>query len=308
MSAEDLIRSLTELMLKTPTEERLSTFRGFKHSFSASDQNFLDAAFDLFASGFLSVQQDRSIVVALIHGIRTTAAWQEKVRSLFLKEQGLIVAPIGYGYFDVIRFLGWARAKPVERVKRDLRDLQRMYPDSDLVVMAHSFGTYIVSKILEDATDVRICRLLLCGSIIPTSYRWDRLSLEFTPQTLVNDVGTSDYWPVFARVVSWGYGGSGSFGFKNVRVWDRFFDYGHSDFFTSAHIEGFWKPFVLNGEVVNSPWDEQRPTCPWWISFLGGVPLVKVIVVTAAILISYLSYQLFDAVLGLLCWVHRWII
>jgi pimeloyl-ACP methyl ester carboxylesterase len=283
MAADDLLRSLKILLDGTAPKDALAAFRGFKAAHPADQHDLLDAGFDLFALGQLVLAAERLIVVALIHGIRTAASWQEKARQALAVEGKVVVAPIGYGYQDVIRFLGPWRKAAIAKVKQELRDLQRIHKDSELVVMAHSFGTYIVSKILKDAPDIRIKRLLLCGSIIPIAYRWDSLSHEFTNQTCVNEVGTRDIWPVFARVASFGYGESGSFGFKTSRVWDRFFDYGHSDFFTDDHFKTFWQPFILKGQVVASPWDSKRPAPSWLVSVLGGVPMVKGLVMLLAL-------------------------
>ncbi|WP_442776344.1 hypothetical protein [Sphaerotilus montanus] len=289
MSAEDLLRSLNELMRQTNAEERLSAFRGYKHGRPKCEHSILDAAFDLYISGVLVT---REIVVALVHGIRTSANWQEKVRESFCGENNVKVYPIGYGYFDVFRFIGPLRSEPIKRVRDELRDLRRIHPECDLVVVAHSFGTYIISKILSNSPDIRISRILLCGSIIPEDYRWNNISLPLNQNTLINEVGTKDYWPVVARVVSLGYGGSGSFGFKTARVLDRYFDYGHSDFFTKEHFDNFWRPFILDGKVVRSPWDSQRPTPSMWLSFLGGVPMVKLWLSMAIILIVFLGFNL----------------
>jgi len=291
MAEHDLLRRLKSLLDATPPTEALAAFRGFKAAHPQNDHALLDAGFDLFALGQLAVAAERLIVVALIHGIRTAANWQEKAREALAVEGKVVVAPVGYGYQDVFRFLGPWRKGAIDRVKQELRDLQRIHTDSDLVVMAHSFGTFIISKILKDAPDIRIKRLLLCGSIIPIAFRWDSLSNEFTNKTCINEVGTRDIWPVFARVASFGYGESGSFGFKTARVSDRFFDYGHSDFFTDDHFKTFWKPFILTGTVVASPWDSKRPTPSWLVSVLGGVPMVKgLVMLLAAGLIGTLLY------------------
>jgi len=281
MAADDLLRGLKALLDGASPNEALAAFRGFKAAHPPEQHALLDAGFDLFVLGRLVIPVKHLIVVALIHGIRTTAGWQEKARTTLEVEGKAIVVPVGYGYQDVIRFLGPWRKKAIARVEHELRDLQRLHPNSELVVMAHSFGTYIVSKILRQAPDIRIKRLLLCGSIIPTAYRWDQLPHEFTNQNCVNEVGTRDFWPVFARVASLGYGGSGSFGFKTARVWDRFFDYGHSDFFTDEHLDKFWRPFILTGQVVASPWDSERPTPSWLLSVLGGMPMIKVFLLLA---------------------------
>jgi len=292
MTPEELLLSLRELISTTSPNELLATFRGFKRAHSFEDQQLLDVGMDLYSAGLPLEPKSRSIVVALIHGIRTTGEWQEMVRTELREEKGVVVAPIGYGFLDLVRFLGPWRKAPIERVLIELRDLQRLHPDSDLVLIAHSFGTYIVSKILKDAPDVRISRILLCGSIVPMGYRWDQLPHEFTQKSLVNEVGTKDYWPVFARVASWGYGCSGSFGFKTARVCDRFFAYGHSDFFSEDHFKNFWRPFILHRQIVNSPWDSQRPTSPWWISLLGGVPMVKMVVLTFLAALCAMAYLL----------------
>lgn len=300
MTAEDLLRGLKALLDRTAPNEALAVFRGFKAAHTADQHALLDAGFDLFALGKLIVAAERLIVVALIHGIRTTAGWQEMAREALAVEGKVVVSPIGYGYQDVIRFLGPWRKTAIAKVEHELRDMQRLNKDSDLVVMAHSFGTYIVSKILKNAPDIRIKRLLLCGSIIPTAYRWDSLPHEFTNQTCVNEVGTRDIWPVFARVASFGYGESGSFGFKTSRVWDRFFDYGHSDFFTDVHFKTFWQPFILKGQVVASPWDSKRPTPSWLVSVLGGIPMVKGLLLLAVGLVSLLIFWATRTALALL--------
>lgn len=291
MPVEDLLHKLAALLHGTPPKEAISAFRGFKAAHPQDQHDLLEAGFNLYTTGQLVLAAERLIVVALIHGIRTAAGWQEKAREALAVEGKVVVAPIGYGYQDVIRFLGPWRKSAIAKVQQELRDLQRIHKDSDLVVMAHSFGTYIISKILKDSPDIRIKRLLLCGSIIPVAYRWDTLSHEFTSKTCVNEVGTRDIWPVFARIASFGYGESGSFGFKTSRVWDRFFDYGHSDFFTDEHFKTFWQPFILNGQVVASPWDAKRPTPSWLVSFLGGVPMVKGLIMLALGLIGWLAYS-----------------
>lgn len=298
MEAEvNLLRSLLTVLDDTTPKEALAAFRGFKGACPVAQHALLDAGLDLYSRGLLVVDQPR-IVVALIHGIRTNADWQEKAREALAAEKNVFVFPLGYGYLDVIRFLGPWRKGPIAAVEYKLRDMKRLHNDSDLVVIAHSFGTYIISKILSQSPDIRIKRLLLCGSIIPITYRWDKLSHDLTSQNCVNEVGTRDFWPIFARVASLGYGVSGSLGFKTTRVWDRFFDYGHSDFFTEAHFKKFWQPFILSGTIVASPWDSKRPTVPWLLSVLGAVPMVKGLLLIALLLICWLCYSAYLSLLS----------
>jgi pimeloyl-ACP methyl ester carboxylesterase len=129
-----------------------------------------------------------------------------------------------------------------------------------LLVIAHSFGSYILSEILLDHPDIEFEKIILCGSIIPRNYEWDKHARGMRKNSILNDVGTTDIWPIFATCGSLGYGSSGRRGFQNASVTDRYFKYGHSDFFEPKHhhIKNFWKPFIETGEIVNSDWDQMK--------------------------------------------------
>jgi hypothetical protein len=166
-------------------------------------------------------------------------------------------------------------------VHRELRDIKADNPDADLVVVAHSFGTYIIARILESFPDLRLKRLLLCGSIIPRAFRWDRVKSQVGD--VVNDCGTHDIWPVLAQSVTWGYGASGTFGFGSSRVRDRFHKFAHSEYFNAAFVEHYWTPFLISGTVISSRWDVKRPAAPWWHSILAIFPLRYVAVALCAL-------------------------
>jgi len=112
---------------------------------------------------------------------------------------------------------------------------------------------------------------------------------------VINDAGTSDYWPVLASLLSWGYGASGAFGFKTICVKDRFHDCGHSDFFSDEHMQKYWVPFLVDGQVVTSDWTLSRPTPSKIISFLNWLPLKSFIAIGLLYLIfhSYLTLATF---------------
>ena len=298
METSEVHARLRAALASVPAEQRLTVFKSFKAALPTPLHEAVDIAFDFFQCGMQSPAiAARKIVVALVHGIRTNGAWQEKARHALQKEGEISVVPLGLEFLDVLRFLGPFREQPISRVERKLRDLPRLYPNHDLVIIAHSFGTYIVSKILKRAPDIRVSRLLLCGSIIPSNFSWD--SLPHEQLRCVNDVGTKDIWPVFARVASFGYGCSGSFGFKDPRVHDRYFDYGHSDFFANDHYLQFWRPFVWHGEIASSPWDLERPTSPWWLSVLGSFPFIKLVLAGTIAAIGIAGYGIISALRAL---------
>ena len=50
----------------------------------------------------LGSDKEENIVVVLIHGIRTHAEWQEKIKQEFHGESNIKVIPLGYDYLDII--------------------------------------------------------------------------------------------------------------------------------------------------------------------------------------------------------------
>ncbi|MDX0849182.1 hypothetical protein GOD74_12250 [Sinorhizobium medicae] len=125
----------------------------------------------------MAVSRGENPVIILVHGIRTRAFWQGMVRSILTQELGATVVPIKYGYFDLLRFLcpfGFCRRGPINRVHRAIREVVDDYDDQRPIIIAHSYGTYAVAKVLEEYSDVYLCRMILCGSVVPNNFRWDR--------------------------------------------------------------------------------------------------------------------------------------
>ena len=220
-----------------------------------------------------------SNAVSLIHGIRDHAEYAQRVASVLESDPHIRVRPISYEYFDVVRFLlpfSSFRRKPVERITRLLRAELATRPDT-ISIIAHSFGTYIIAKILSNyEPGIIFHRLILCGSIIPDDFDWARhvhqLSLyESGGWFGINDCGMKDIWPVLAKSVTWGYGSSGRFGFGHPHVKDRFFDIGHSDFFKAEFVKDYWLPYLSNGTIVEGVLD--RAPNSWWVSALTVVKL-----------------------------------
>jgi pimeloyl-ACP methyl ester carboxylesterase len=231
-------------------------------------------------------------VVLLIHGIRTHAEWQAMVREAVAVQGQIEVVPIKYGYFDVIRFWFpfWTRSRPIARVELQIRVALRKYREihhqAKLSIIAHSFGTYIVGRILQKNIDIQVHRLILCGSVLPVDFPWEQLWGRFDDM-VVNECGKSDIWPVLAQATSWGYGASGTHGFGVVLVKDRFHAGGHSQYLERSFVEEHWAPFIRRGEYKPTAFEVQKaPPSPWWLSVLGISPLRWII---TALLIGLLT-------------------
>ena len=212
-------------------------------------------------------------IVLLIHGIRTDATWQEKVASELNLLPGVEAQPIGYGILDAIRF--WCpfitRSIALKKVLRKIRLAIAMYPGAEISVIAHSFGTYAIFRLLNETADLRFCRVLLCGSIVSDNYPWDFVQPR-VKEPIVNDCGSKDSWPAAAKALTWGYGATGTFGFKSPGIRDRFHNIDHGGFFEDNFVSTYWVPFIEKGEIVASPWTAKRPSSPFWVKALASIP------------------------------------
>lgn len=217
-------------------------------------------------------------LVVVVHGIRTSGKWFRRLQPVLQRQADCVVEPAGFGFFNVFRFLlpGPTRKTAIEIVKRKLIHAIDRHKGRPLVIVSHSFGTYCVTNILKDNPQIRPSRLLFCGSIVDQEFHWHSLS-QMAPEwgmTVVNDCGARDIWPPLAHSMTFGYGSSGSGGFQFPGVVDRWHDFGHSGFFTKEFVEEFWVPFVRDGTIAHSKYEDDMPETPWWISVIGLRPLL----------------------------------
>ena len=216
-------------------------------------------------------------VVLLLHGIRTQGEWMNRVASILESQDNVSAAKqIRYEFFDIFRFLSpfsSHKNKPIERVARLIAEEKATNKNVKISIIAHSFGTYIIGKILLDNPRVHIHRLILCGSVLPDNFDWDRLKDDQLSRStddrnfrVINDCGLKDKWPVFAKLVSKDYGSSGRFGFGHTWVRDRYFSGGHSEFFSEEFVRKFWLPYIIEGEIIEGIIERLKE--PWWLSAL----------------------------------------
>jgi hypothetical protein len=235
-------------------------------------------------------------VVVLIHGIRTAAWWQNRIASVIEADTGATVIPIKYGYFDLLRFLcPFCRSGPVEKLRQQLEGIANTYKDRPLIIFAHSFGTYALTRVIDENPFLRFDRIVLCGSVVPTTFDWRKVQEQVRGaekrNAIVNECGTRDIWPVLAKSVTWGYGATGTYGFGTFNVRDRFHDIAHSDFFTNEFARKYWVPLVRGEAVAFSDQDVAGAGAPGWFMLLGlplrWVPVVALLAAAIPLLLPY---------------------
>ena len=97
-------------------------------------------------------------IVLLVHGIRDHQNYHGLVTKLIEEsDQSISVRPIKFGFYNVLLFLSpfFTRHQPVHYVKRQIQTIQRNYPNAKISVIAHSFGCYIIGKILKEEVNIK---------------------------------------------------------------------------------------------------------------------------------------------------------
>ncbi|MDF0676589.1 MAG: PAN domain-containing protein [Nitrospira sp.] len=185
--------------------------------------------------------------VISLHGIRTTGAWQKELNDT-LEEHHLLHSPFDYGYLKLAMFLNPRRR---DREIDKFRDWVTNYISTEHQppsVIAHSFGTYIVAKALLKYEELKLDRLILCGSILEKNYPWAKIVERGQVRGVLNESGSKDVW---VKLVAWivkDAGPSGVEGFSDKVdgiVADIHRDgFKHSDYFYSLHVQNVWIPFL----------------------------------------------------------------
>lgn len=242
---------------------------------------------ETFVSLARCIPQAPETILVLIHGIRTDAVWHDDLQSVVEAEGVKIkkIVQINFGFFSTPRFLWWGRGKALDHVTEQLRVIKSDYPTDRFVVIAHSFGTYLITKILDKFSDIRIDHLVLCGAVVRQKFPWHRLP-NWPKEGVVNDCGTKDPWPIFAKIITFGFGASGRFGFQSVKVKNRYHDIDHSGFFNHDFFKKFWLPLIANNHFVTSEWNYKRKSTKWiWQAIAlieGGMLMLLVVIVLIA--------------------------
>jgi len=134
-------------------------------------------------------------------------------------------------------------------------------------IIAHSFGTYLVARLLEKYPMLRFDKVIFAGSIVNEDYNWPEILGRGQVSLFRNDYGRLDPWPRIAKMLVPRTGGSGTGGFQkshSLMVQKPFSHYRHSDYFHQSHFALEWIPtlksLVLNTDMVVAPQTQTRLT------------------------------------------------
>ncbi|MHC2336319.1 alpha/beta hydrolase [Bradyrhizobium sp. USDA 4454] len=225
-------------------------------------------------------------VVVLVHGIRDLALWLTELAPE-LQKKGYEVRYANYGRFGLFDFLG--NGDEPTRIAKDKLSSQFIrvrdeFPDKPIHVIAHSFGSYLVTLLLQERSRMTAPlsaythffdgRLIFCGSVADANFQFANHADQFQGK-VVNEVGTRDFWPAIARFVSdHKFGAPGTYGFKDPGVIDRWHtDFGHGDYLTAQFCRDWWIP-ILDG--LPPCLGAKAKPLPWWVDWMASYTLTQV--------------------------------
>ena len=122
-------------------------------------------------------------VVFIRHGIRDRADWTAKLEERIIQDAKTHKVAVRidrgeYGYFAMIPFLiPSQRHKYVRLFMDDYTERLATHrdPQTKFSFIGHSHGTYLLGKALEDYKSLRIHNVAFAGSVVRTSYPWDKM-------------------------------------------------------------------------------------------------------------------------------------
>src|SRR5262245_34373915 len=208
-------------------------------------------------------------LVVTVHGIRTYGEWSARLSRLLRAEEAMIdVVNYHYGYFSLIAFLlPPLRWLATWRFRQVLRSEVRREAWDRIDIVAHSFGTHLAAWALAGLSPGERCKintLVLCGSVLRSRFRWDRL-IPQRVERLVNDCAINDWALVVSQLLVFLTGMAGRAGFNGAlsrRFQNRYFKGGHSSFFDDELMKLRWIPLLTTSADVVS-FDERPPLTAW---------------------------------------------
>lgn len=258
-------------------------------------------------------QIDESVthVIFVVHGIRDEGFWTRKIARRVV-ELGAAsgntkfgMATSSYGYFPMIPFLTPSkRREKVEWLMDQYAEATASFPNAEeFHCVAHSNGTYLIAKALEQYTCCRFKRIVFAGSVVRQDYDWKKfVSVHGNNrvEAVANYVATSDW------VVAWfpklfqilrlqDIGSAGHDGFDHdskQTSWDRrFIRGGHGAALDERNWDAIAR-FVLTGAKEPPPSELQANHQSFLVKLFGyWPPLVWLAILLLLTLIGYGIYQ-----------------
>lgn len=204
-------------------------------------------------------RQEKDRLLISVHGIRTYGHWQAKIsEEVRRSSRSFNTVELKYGFLDFFCFvIPYFRKKVISREALKLERALERSRGREIHVVAHSFGTLIVSEALKkNKFAAALKTVIFCGS--PMRADDDIEHVLNSSELTVNDCGIDDLIVIVARVFLIGLGDAGRIGFRRENsdnFQNRYFFGGHSLYFKKARgdvafYERYWIPVITLGREL----------------------------------------------------------
>lgn len=234
----------------------------------------------------------RRHLIVTIHGIRTFASWQRRIEKLVKQsEPDVTVHHYRYGYLSIaVLLIPLLRMLAVRRFRTWLLHDVQSQSWARIDIVAHSFGTYLLARAmlsLSPEQRPRLDTVIFASSVLKSNFPWHKL-IPSSISRLVNDCGVRDRVLILSQWFVPFSGMAGRIGFIGIEsetLINRYFPYGHSDYFVDEHIICYWLPVLTSANSV-----EAKDCCPkpgfisgvrWW--FIQNADPLKLSVVALVV-------------------------
>ena len=224
-------------------------------------------------------------VVFIVHGIRDHGFWTSRVARKIQRVsrdagQKYITITSSYGYFPMWPFIFsyFKRQKNVCWLMDQYTMALAKYPNAKFSFVGHSNGTYLLASALKNYPSCRFDRVVFSGSVIRTTFPWDKMIAAGRIKEIRNFAASSDWvvaiFPgVYEQLGLSDLGRSGSDGFKSYLPVDQhmWLDGSHN----AGIKEDNWHSiaeFIVKGS--SAPVPELKPAPSWFIRVLSAGALV----------------------------------
>ncbi len=208
---------------------------------------------------YLAEEQEKSKIVISLHGIRTVGSWQNIFSTYILERtENIDYHSFKYGFFGIFFFIfPFIRILHSKKFISKIEYVINNNQDKEIYIFAHSYGTYIISKLLEKNTKIKINTLFLCGSVLPSNYDINKKFADRVDK-VINDCGINDIVLIINKIFIPFLGDAGRIGFSGVnnkKLINRFFKGGHSLYFKNHNnknfMENYWIPYLLDSKELS---------------------------------------------------------
>jgi hypothetical protein len=213
---------------------------------SLQTSNYFSSNFDLekISSGGRLLNEHSLLI---LHGMNSRGEWFDRLKST-LDAGDIIHTPV---YFEKVGWLMLLKHRElggplIDQVEKAYQELKNSRPKNQISVIAHSYSSLVLMKLLDTKPEITFNRVILVGSILPRDYEFEHL-MPNNIKKLLNECGAKDYCPVIAKTCVADAGSSGTYFFNSSNEFienRRHRSHSHSSMLKSPDLVKEWLQFI----------------------------------------------------------------